>query len=364
MLKRPAWLLALCFSFRLLAHDVPTVQLGIALQPDVTWRLDVVLDLQHLPVVSAEPEAAGPASIPGLTPALAKRYEPFIRMFLSRSILSFDGLRVLPRAVEVLADSDADTSPHLRLTGPVPPGARELTFSSGIEAAVWIVHPRLPGGANAEPQFLQGKETSRPIPLGAREITQTRGEVFRRFIGLGFTHILPEGTDHILFVLGIFLLSVRLKPMLIQVTAFTVAHTITLALTMYGVVSLSPSIVEPLIALSIVYVAVENVLTDKLTAWRPVVVFCFGLLHGMGFAGVLREVGLPRDRFLTALFSFNLGVECGQLTVILAAFLVLGLPFRGKPWYRKRVVIPASVSIAAVGLFWFVQRAFFGGGGS
>ena len=137
------------------------------------------------------------------------------------------------------------------------------------------------------------------------------------------------------------------------------AHTITLALTVYGVVSLSPRVVEPLIALSIVYVAVENIFTSKLHAWRPVVVFCFGLLHGMGFAGVLTEIGLPRSEFIPALLSFNAGVECGQLTVILAAFLIFGLPFRKKPWYRQRIVIPGSLFIAAIGLYWSIQRVFF-----
>src|SRR6185436_16897009 len=160
----------------------------------------------------------------------------------------------------------------------------------------------------------------------------------------------PRGLDHVLFVLGIFLLSTRLRPVLWQISAFTVAHTITLALTIYGVVSLPAKIVEPLIALSIVYVAVENVFTSKLHAWRPLVVFCFGLLHGMGFAGVLSEIGLPRSEFVPALLSFNLGVEGGQLTVILVAFLLVGLPFRREVWYRRRVVVPCSLAIAAIGL--------------
>src|SRR6185295_15649805 len=151
----------------------------------------------------------------------------------------------------------------------------------------------------------------------------------------------------------IFLLAVKLKPVLWQVSAFTLAHTITLALTVYGVVSLPPRIVEPLIA-------VENVFTAKLHAWRPLVVFCFGLLHGMGFAGVLTEIGLPRSEFVPALLAFNAGVECGQLTVILVAFLLVGLPFRGKPWYRERIVVPGSAGIAAVGLYWFVVRVFGG----
>ena len=154
----------------------------------------------------------------------------------------------------------------------------------------------------------------------------------------------------------VFLLAVKLRPVLWQVSAFTVAHTITLALTVYGVVSLPSRVIEPLIALSIVDVAVENVFTSKLHAWRPVVVFCFGLLHGMGFAGVLTQIGLPRSEFVPALLSFNLGVECGQLAVIFAAFVVLGLPFRNKPWYRRRIVIPGSLLIAAVGLYWSIER--------
>jgi hypothetical protein len=124
---------------------------------------------------------------------------------------------------------------------------------------------------------------------------------------------------------------------------------------MYGIVSLPSRIVEPLIALSIAYVAIENLVTRELKPWRIALVFMFGLLHGLGFAGVLRELGLPRDEFLTALLTFNLGVEGGQLTVIAGAML-LTAPFMKKGWYRQRVVIPASMLIAAVGVYWFVMR--------
>ena len=124
-------------------------------------------------------------------------------------------------------------------------------------------------------------------------------------------------------------------------------------------VSLPPSIVEPLIALSIVFVAVENILTPELTPTRLLLVFAFGLLHGLGFAGVLAELGLPRSEFLPALLSFNVGVEAGQLAVIGLAILLLGLPFRHRDWYRQRVVVPASCLIAAVGLYWSVERVFF-----
>jgi hypothetical protein len=114
--------------------------------------------------------------------------------------------------------------------------------------------------------------------------------------------------------------------------------------------------VEPAIALSIAYVAIENIVTGNLKPWRIALVFCFGLVHGMGFAGVLKELGLPRHEILPALISFNVGVEAAQITVLLAAYLALGWWAGGKPWYRRFVVIPASLVIAAVALRWTVLR--------
>jgi hypothetical protein len=130
---------------------------------------------------------------------------------------------------------------------------------------------------------------------------------------------------------------------------------VTLTLAGLGIVALSPRLVEPLIALSIVYVAVENVLTDRMTRWRPPVVFGFGLLHGLGFAGVLGELGLPARERLLALVSFNAGIELGQLAVIAAAALVFGW-FRAAPWYRTRLVVPVSAGMALTGLVWAVER--------
>ena len=179
------------------------------------------------------------------------------------------------------------------------------------------------------------------------------------YLKLGFTHILPLGLDHILFVLGLFLLSNNIKQLLQQVTAFTLAHSITLGLAMYGVVSVPSYIIEPVIALSIAFVAIENMMTTKLKPWRIFVVFAFGLVHGMGFAGALKELGLPQSQFLNAHITFNIGVELGQLTVILCAFLACGLWFRRKEWYRKRIVIPASFIITLVAAYWTVERIFF-----
>jgi hypothetical protein len=178
-----------------------------------------------------------------------------------------------------------------------------------------------------------------------------------RYLTLGFTHIVPYGLDHVLFVLGLYLLSGRARTVLWQVSAFTVAHSITLGLSMAGVIAAPPTIVEPLIALSIAYVAIENIFLSELRPWRIALVFAFGLLHGMGFAGVLSELGLPPGDFVTALLTFNLGVEVGQLAVIGAAFVLLGWRWGSRQWYRSRVVAPVSAAIACVAIYWTVERA-------
>lgn len=175
----------------------------------------------------------------------------------------------------------------------------------------------------------------------------------------GFQHILPLGFDHILFVLGLFLFSPKLKPVLLQATAFTVAHTVTLGLSVYQIINPPASIVEPLIALSIAYVALENIFAQKIKSTRIAVVFLFGLVHGMGFASALGELGLPQNRFFSSLLLFNIGVELGQITVILAAWLLLAKWLGNKPYYRKAVVIPLSVAILFISLYLLFARVNF-----
>ena len=187
----------------------------------------------------------------------------------------------------------------------------------------------------------------------------SKGDAAILYLKLGFQHILPLGFDHILFVLSLFLLSPKLKPIMWQSLAFRVAHSVTLGLAMYNVIKPSSKIVEPLIALSIMYVALENIFSPKLKASRIAVVFLFGLVHGMGFAGALQQLGLPKTSYLSSLIMFNVGVELGQLTVILAAWFLVGKWLGDKPIYRKAVVIPLSILIAVIAGFWTVQRIFF-----
>ncbi len=179
------------------------------------------------------------------------------------------------------------------------------------------------------------------------------------YLKLGFTHIIPQGLDHILFVIGLCLLSNKVKVILWQATAFTLAHSITLALSMKNIIVAPSAIVEPIIALSILFVAIENLLLSELKAWRILLVFLFGLIHGLGFASSLNEIGLPRNKFALSIISFNIGVELGQITIILAVFGLLVIPFGKKPYYKKRVVYPISIAIALMALYWTIERVFF-----
>ena len=187
----------------------------------------------------------------------------------------------------------------------------------------------------------------------------SRTALFGTYAQVGFQHILPDGLDHILFVLSLYLLEPRLKPVLVQATAFTLAHSITLGLGMYGIISPPAAIVEPIIALSILFVAIENIFTERLNPWRVLVVFGFGLIHGLGFASALSGLGLPKGSFFESLIAFNIGVELGQVAVILLAWALIGRWSAAKPWYRRRVLIPASVLIGLVAAYWTVERTFF-----
>ncbi|HEX7879879.1 MAG TPA: HupE/UreJ family protein [Candidatus Eisenbacteria bacterium] len=263
-------------------------------------------------------------------------------------------------------DSTGATVPAslpLTLTGMLPPGAAQLTMSfllygEGEFVPLFDIVIKDTAGTARRTEFLRVNQSA-TVPLAPfREHTareKSVGRVFGDFLVLGFTHIVPLGLDHILFVLGLFLLGGGFRSLLKQVTAFTVAHSLTLALAMLGILRLPSRVVEPLIALSIAYVAIENLYRRDVNRRRWLVVFGFGLIHGLGFAGVLEELGLPPGRFLPALIGFNLGVEGGQLTVLLLATLGT-LPFRHREWYRPWVARPACLVIAGVGFFWAVQR--------
>ena len=358
-------------SLPAIAHEVVPAIFTINLQADGTYTIQSRLNMEALVAeidpalsdTSESPNAALYDSLRELAPEdFAAQIEAFIPRWVEGIRLDFDGELSVPvfesASVPVAEDASVQRLSTVVLRGNIPRGAKDFTWQYDPFFGESAVRVGFSGDEAVQAQFLQPGELSKPFPLGDSLQPKSRSEVAAEYVGLGFTHILPKGADHILFVLGIFLFSLHLRPLLLQVTAFTVAHSITLGLSLYGYIALPASIVEPLIAVSIVYVAVENLITTELKPWRIYVVFAFGLLHGMGFAGVLTELGLPRSDFVTALIAFNVGVELGQLAVIAIAFLAVGVWFGKKPWYRQRIVIPGSLAIAAMGAWWTVERVF------
>lgn len=211
------------------------------------------------------------------------------------------------------------------------PRESQLTFEASVATATGQVSLKWPaefgtlilrqqGVSDPYTGYLSGGSSGPISVLGGEG--QNGLQTFTQYIPVGFDHILPKGLDHILFVMGLFFLVPRLHALLWQITAFTLAHSITLALAAQGYIIVPGSIVEPLIAASIVYVAIENLANEKITKLRPLVIFGFGLLHGLGFASVLSEFGLPQGLFVPALIGFNVGVEVGQITVLLGLFML------------------------------------------
>lgn len=182
------------------------------------------------------------------------------------------------------------------------------------------------------------------------------GAVVPQYVGLGFTHIVPHGLDHILFILGLFFVARDAFTLLTEVTLFTVAHSLTLGLAMNGLLSVPSRAVEVAIGLSIAFIAVENLYHHRLGRWRPWMVFAFGLIHGLGFAHSFEETAVSPSTMLPALFSFNLGIELGQLAVVGAAYL-LAVTWWNRDWYLPRVARPASVMIAVMGLYLALERS-------
>ena len=180
---------------------------------------------------------------------------------------------------------------------------------------------------------------------------------FAKFFVLGIQHIIPKGLDHILFIFGLFLFSSSLKKLISQITIFTIAHSITLIFVSLSLMRINPQIVEPIIALSIVYIGLENIFKKYIKEYlRYVVILFFGLLHGLGFALVLSDIGYKSSDLFVNLISFNLGIEVAQISIVLALYLLIALNFAKNKNYRIFFQVPSSILISSIGLYWFFER--------
>lgn len=264
------------------------------------------------------------------------------------SLTEGDGLVV--RASYRCPKAPAKATVELSLLDDLPHGHRHIARARGVN-----------DGDSAIERVLFRSQKTLELPQSSSADPDAGGSTggagspsFVGFFVMGIEHILL-GYDHLLFLLGLVLVGGKLRSMLLVVTAFTVAHSITLGAAALGLFAPSPRIVEPMIALSIAYVGVENFFVkDAEKRWR--ITFPFGLIHGFGFAGALGEIRLPTPEIPVALVSFNLGVEAGQLAV-LSVVLPLIVIARRRAWFEDRGVKIVSALIAAAGLFWFVTRA-------
>ena len=308
--------------------------------------------------------------------ALEARFRPFAPRLAGDVALFFDGRRtpltVVAVDIPAAGYTKAPRISVIRLRGEAPRFADELTWYYPLRFGDNVVRVRQVNEAQQQwhwsrHQWIRADRPSEPFSLSAVYAQKPWREVVLSYVAAGFEHIVPMGLDHILFVLGIYLFSTRWRPLWRQIMMFTVAHTVTLGLSMAGYIALPARIVEPLIALSIAYVGFENAWAARRAGWdhggmhrrRLPLVFGFGLLHGLGFSAALRDFGMPADDFLSALVAFNVGVELGQLAVVLAAFLLVGFWFRARAWYRQAVVVPGSLAIAATGVLWMFDRIAF-----
>lgn len=343
--------------------DIRVQELAVDIEISLTLEALVAgLDLADLQDTNASPLSQEYDQLRAMEPVILEREFLAAWPEIVKGIQLFAGETRLTPAIEKILISptgniDLPRESQLILHATLPADNSPVSLGWAAAYGPLVVRQVLDSG-DGYSGYLTGGETSTAIPRTGRA-NQTWLTDFLNYIGIGYEHIIPKGLDHILFVLGLFFFSMHLRPLLTQITSFTLAHTVALALGILGVVQVPPAIVEPLIAASIVYVAVENMMTENYRPWRTAVVFGFGLLHGLGFAAVLQEIGLNSGRFLTGLIGFNIGVELGQITVIASAYLLVGLWFGNKVWYRQRVARPASAAIALIGGYWFVQRVFF-----
>ena len=349
------------------AHQVASVELEF-LKVDATWRLDGEMDIAYmlpetrnipggLPLSRAAVMQSAPAELARIRKETEATLRKLIRLtFADQEVawrVEFPDFKKQPFELPPEAGDIALITTHIVIDA--LPGAGELRADwSGEQETELIILTEegedanvvstLPGGSL---MLFKQTDSGKSLPV---EQPVTGG-----WVQLGFRHVM--GPDHVLFILALFLLVPGWKPLMTQSLLFTLAHTITLALAVLGLVHVPGVWVEHLIALSIAWVGIENLLTRRLGKQRLVLVFGFGLLHGLGFASVLAEKlgNIPRDQLTGPLLGFNVGVELAQITVLAAAFLVLW-PLRK---WQLQVQTIGSAFIAVAGICWAVQRLFF-----
>ena len=370
-------LISCLFSLAAKAHEIRPAIVDFSFDKNGFYQLNIQHNLEALIAeigtdhddTEASVNSANYDDFRRLSPTeLNEKFEAFSPEFLENMNLEFNGekvpLKILDVAIPEVGDVELSRDSVINIVGNLPANIESMSWQWKAQYGNAVLRVSSEENPDIFNSFLTDGDKSEQVPID-NIVEQSKWGVFKNYIVSGFKHIIPLGLDHILFVIGLFLLSAYLRPLLIQVTIFTLAHSITLALGIFDIIPLTDGNlkwIEALIAASIVYVCIENIFAHKLTKWRPFVIFAFGLLHGLGFASVLRDFGLSEGSFAIGLIAFNIGVEIGQLAVIAICFLLVGLWFRNKSWYRKAITIPASIVIALIAIYWVLERTEVIGG--
>jgi hydrogenase/urease accessory protein HupE len=344
--------LLLCAAQRAGAHPVPFSYLDVRVESSrITGSLVAhVIDVAHeIGVDPPERLLSGPE---------ADAARPRIEAMLSpRLALIVDGhpTAIAWTGLAIVSDRDA-----LRLTFEIPLRAPAGVVT--VRCALFAYDPNHQTFLNvydrdqlAHQGIFDATRASFDFYPGSR---QGAIAVVKRFLPEGIHHILI-GPDHILFLIGLLLLGGTLRQLLFIVSAFTLAHSVTLSLAALAVVSPPARIIEPAIALSIVYVGADNLLVKDGRDMRPWIALSFGFIHGFGFANVLREMDLPRRALGWSLFSFNAGVEVGQVLIVAVIASALAAVRQRNAALGRRIVVAGSIVVIGAGTFWFIQRVFF-----
>jgi hypothetical protein len=340
------------------AHEIGTTQVDVTLHQDQTYVVDILTGGDSL-LVRVERRAGLPRTQRLSPTAVAQRLEQLAPQFLAAVDLRFDGVAVRPAMHVLRVDAPGGTSPSsitIRLSGDIPQPAREVTWQYRLTYSTYSIAFANEGETATPRRWLEGDQRSPPFALSDAVRPPGRLTLARRYLRLGFIRIAPYGIEQIVFVLAMFLLAARVMPMLLQIAAFIAAQSIGLGLATYGIGVLSPNWLSGMVAVSITYVALENVVLREVKPWRIGVIFVFGLVHGAALAAVLRELGLPHANALTAWMSFNVGVVAAEVATIAAAFVLVTSWAQTRPWYRYRVVVPSSAAMAVVATFWMLER--------
>lgn len=367
-------LVAIAFFQGARAHQVDSVELEFQQTRDA-WILKGLLDISYMmPEVRGVPDAPPLMRLDVMAEPAARhtRYtqqaERLMRQIL---ILRFNG-RTLDWKITfpdfqkqplVLPDETGGWAlmrAEIRVEKQNEPGTLEVMWKDNLNSELIIMMAGeeeidllsvFSGTANTLLEIKSAETRNERVGLMPSSLTLTSS-----WIASGFRHVIPYGADHILFILGLFLLVPRWKPLLGQSLIFTLAHSITLALATFSMIDLPNPLVEVLIAASIAWIGFENLVSKTLRPSRLYLIFILGLLHGLGFASVLGDkiAGLNPDQLVLPLISFNIGVEIAQITVLTAAFILL-IPL--KRWTAPIQKI-GSICIGLVGLFWVYERLF------